>query len=226
MNAGTQRKMFGRFSMRRSLPVLLAIAALLTKGWVGASSASQDCCHSAGTKSNKVSGHLSAPVAPMAPLNATDVRKLFNDSSKKVRVVALLSPTCPGCQSGHAIVGKVLKKFPSQELQTIFVWEPMRDGDDAASATRQAATIQDPRISQGWDGSRNLGNLFAETLDLHETAWDVYLVYKPGIKWDETEPPHPTFWMHQLQGVDPGLLLCVDPNRLGAGVGKLLRQTN
>lgn len=38
--------------------------------------------------------------------NTDDVRKEFNASGEKVRVVALLSPTCPGCQSGHAVIGR------------------------------------------------------------------------------------------------------------------------
>jgi len=67
----------------------------------------------------------------------------------------------------------------------------MRDGDDATSATQQAETVQDIRISQGWDSSQNLGKVFGQTLDLHQIAWDVYLVYKPGIKWEGLQPPHP-----------------------------------
>ena len=35
-----------------------------------------------------------------------------------------------------------------------------------------------------------------------QVAWDVYLVYKPGVKWEGPRPPRPTFWMHQLEGVD------------------------
>jgi len=162
----------------------------------------------------------------MSSLNAEDVRKEFNASSQKVRVVALLSPTCPDCQSGHGVVGRVLKKFPSLQLKAILVWEPMRDGDNASSATQQSETVQDIRISQGWDGGQNLGKLFGQTLDLHQIAWDVYLVYKPGIKWEGPQPPRPTFWMHQLEGADPKLLLCENPTRLNVEVGKLLAQTD
>jgi len=28
-------------------------------------------------------------------------------------------------------------------------------------------------------------------------AWDVYLIYPPGVKW-EKEPPKPVYWQHQL----------------------------
>src|SRR5882724_677063 len=213
--------------MRKTYSVSLITAVLLSFGWMGASSAvHQDCCHPSVTKSGSSAVLATTPARPMSSLNAEDVRKEFNASSQKVRVVALLSPTCPDCQSGHGVVGRVLKKFPSPQLKAILVWEPMRDGDNASIATQQAETVQEIRISQGWDGGQNLGKLFGQTLDLHQIAWDVYLVYKPGIKWEGPQPPRPTFWMHQLKGVDPKLLLCENPTRLNVEVGKLLAQTN
>lgn len=208
----------------RKLSVVLGVSVILTAGWARTpSAASQDCCHRSPAKSPAPAA--TASVA-MASFNTDDVRKEFNASSEKVRVVALLSPTCPGCQSGHAVVGRVLTKFPSPKLQAILVWEPMRDGDTAAIATKQAESLKDARIAQGWDGTRNLGKLFGDALDIHQIAWDVYLIYKPGLKWEGSQPPRPTFWMHQLDGVDPNLLLCVNPTRLSDEVGKLLAQSN
>ena len=213
--------------MRKTPSVLLIAAVLLSFGWMGASSAArQDCCHPSVAKSGSSGALATTSARPMSSLSAEDVRKEFNASSQKVRVVALLSPTCPDCQSGHGVVRRVLKKFPSPKLKAILVWEPMRDGDDATSATQQAETVQDIRIAQGWDGGQNLGKLFGQTLDLHQIAWDVYLVYKPGIKWEGPHPPRPTFWMHQLEGADRKLLLCENPTRLNSEVGKLLEQMN
>jgi hypothetical protein len=162
----------------------------------------------------------------LALLSTVDLRREFNASSQKIRIVALLSPTCPECRSGHAIVGGILKKFPSPRLQALLVWEPMRDGDSSETAAEQAEAVRDVRISQGWDGSRDVGTLFGTALDLHEIAWDVYLIYKPGITWEGQQPPRPTFWMHQLDEADPSLLLCVNPARLGTEVEKLLDQRN
>ena len=213
--------------MRKTPSVLLIAAVLLSFGWMGASSAArQDCCHPSVAKSGSSGALATTSARPMSSLSAEDVRKEFNASSQKVRVVALLSPTCPDCQSEHGVVGRVLKRFLSPQLKAILVWEPMRDGDNASSATQQAETVQDIRISQGWDGGQNLGKLFGQTLDLHQIAWDVYLVYKPGIKWEGLQPPRPTFWMHQLEGADPKLLLCENPSRLNVEVGKLLEQMN
>jgi hypothetical protein len=209
--------------MRKTHLFFSIVAVLLTFPGMSASAAHQDCCHSSARKAERAAAR-SQPSAPLASLGAEDLRKQFNASSQKVRIVALLSPTCPECQSGHAVVGGILKKFSSPGLQALLVWEPMRDGDNSATASEQAETVRDARISQGWDAGRDVGKLFGATLDLHEIAWDVYLIYKPGITWEGKQPPHPTFWMHQLSGADPSLLLCVNPTRLSTEVGRLLGQ--
>src|SRR2546428_3165727 len=113
--------------MRSTSSVLLIAAVLLSLGWMGVTSAAQkDCCDPSAAKSG-------TSAAPMPSLSADDARKVFNASSQKVRVVALLSPTCADCRSGHGVVGRVLKKFPSPKLKAILAWEPMRDRDDATS---------------------------------------------------------------------------------------------
>jgi hypothetical protein len=210
--------------MRKLHSLFPIAAALLTLGWMRPSPVPQDCCHASARKAGPPASRASEPATPLSLINAGDLRTAFNASSQKVRLVALLSPTCTECRSGHAVVGGILKKFSSPELQVLLVWEPMRDGDSAASAAEQAETVRDIRISQGWDSGRDVGKLFGATFDLHEIAWDVYLIYEPGITWGGQQPPHPTFWMHQLAGTDPSLLLCADPGRLSTEVGKLLGQ--
>jgi hypothetical protein len=204
----------------RSLSLAVGLSML---GWVGPSAARfQGCCHRTGEKTAHSRANSVIGVRGMSPVTVDEVRKQFNASSDKVRIVALLSPKCPGCQSGHAVVGRILKKFSSPELRAILVWEPMRDDDNPVAATEQAEKVRETRIWQGWNGNKHVGDLFGKTLELDDIAWDTYLIYKPGIKWEAAQPPRPTFWMHQLVGVDPKLLLCADPTRLGVEVAKLL----
>lgn len=206
--------------MYASLP--MAVASLVL-GWAATSPAgTQSCCHRSAAKTANFDTTRAVGIPAMPSVTTVAVRREFNASSDKVRIVALLSPTCPGCQSGHAVVGQILKRFSSPEVQAILVWEPMRRDDSPVAATQQAESVRDTRIWQGWNGNKNVGDLFGKSLELHATAWDVYLIYKRGIKWEAPEPPRPTFWMHQLQGVNPKLLLCADPTRLSAEVGKLL----
>jgi copper chaperone len=153
------------------------------------------------------------------PLDSRELREWFNASSGLVRVISLLSPTCPQCQAGHGVLRTVFDKTASSDLKAFLVWLPMLTGDDSEAAVRQAATFTDPRLTEGWDGARAIGDLFARRLALRGTAWDVYLVYDRGVRWEGTEPPAPSFWMHQLResaGADQKL--CLDPTRFSKEV--------
>ena len=99
----------------------------------------------------------------------------------------------------------------------------MLEGDDAAAARRQSELVQESRVTKGWDAEPRIGDLFAQTLGLRSTAWNVYLLYPPGVRWDEAESPQPAFWMHQLPeavGADGKLLLNAD--RLAEELRRLL----
>jgi hypothetical protein len=81
----------------------------------------------------------------------------------------------------------------------------------------------DDRIEHIWDPERQFGELFAKTLKLKGVAWDVYLLYAPGVAWGTDQPPEPTFWMHQLPtvtGADGKFLL--NPGRFSNELLNLL----
>jgi copper chaperone CopZ len=141
------------------------------------------------------------------------LRNEFNASSDRVRVVALLSPTCGVCQKGQRVVQSVFAKYPEDpRLRGFVVWLPMLAGDSEKAAGLQAASFVDQRVEQQWDGSSAAGRLLAKTLELKGNAWDVYLLYAAGVKWTGDAPPAPTFWMHQLRA-DTGAdqRICLNP---------------
>ena len=157
---------------------------------------------------------------------ADTLRKEFNEASDRVRVVALLSPTCPACQHGQSVVKDIFEKFPrDQRMRGFVVWLPMLRTDDEKAAGQYAAAFTDVRVSQVWDGARASGELLKKTLGLNRTAWDVYLLYAPGVKWTADAPPAPTFWMHQLRA-DSGAAqkVCLNPAVLISKVNELLRR--
>lgn len=51
-----------------------------------------------------------------------------------------------------------------------------------------------------WDPERQVGAAFADRLALHQFAWDIYMVFGAGVTWRDT--PVPTFYMHQLSGLE------------------------
>ncbi|MCZ6655995.1 MAG: hypothetical protein O7C67_01750 [Gammaproteobacteria bacterium] len=68
--------------------------------------------------------------------------------------------------------------------------------DDVAEA---AALVTGGNATHYWEDSGIVGRLYEKTLGLDGIyAWDVWLVYKPGVRWDAAEPPKPDFAMHQL----------------------------
>jgi hypothetical protein len=102
----------------------------------------------------------------------------------------------------------------------------MLAGDDGIAAATQAGSWSEDRVRQWWDGAREMSQLFAQTLGLQGPAWDVYLLYRSGIRWEGEVPPAPTFWMHQLAdpAADPDFLLCDDASRLARELDRLTKE--
>jgi copper chaperone CopZ len=158
-------------------------------------------------------------------LPARRLKEEFNLASDAVRVLAILSPTCDACRQGRGILGELFKNQASERLAGFVVWLPMKPEDSPQTARLKSEKIKDGRASvRGWDSDRQIGNLFARTLKLSSTSWDVYLVYAPGIKWEGEQPPKPSYWMHQLQGQRADRMLCLNPAALSAQVERLLAQ--
>jgi hypothetical protein len=102
----------------------------------------------------------------------------------------------------------------------------MLPSDSREAAGAQAASFVDRRLVQQWDGERASGNLMAKTLALKGSAWDVYLLYAPGVKWTGEHPPAPTFWMHQLRAEDGAdQRACLNPAVFAGKVAALLGNT-
>jgi hypothetical protein len=118
-----------------------------------------------------------------------------------------------------------VKRENSGRLDTTIVWVPVLDSDTRSAAVMQADLLQTQDVVHEWDGNREASRLFATSLGLTGPGWDMYLVYGPGMQWNGTLPPSPSFWMHQLSpnvGVDPALYLRNNPNMLRHAVHDLL----
>jgi copper chaperone CopZ len=166
------------------------------------------------------------PIA-LSSYSEKELRDEFNRASDQVRMIALLSPTCGACQHGQRVVESVFSKFSDQRLHGFVVWLPMLSGDNVNAAQIQAGSFTDRRVVQRWDEHRLAGAEFSKTLKLKGDAWDVYLLYAPGVKWTGATPPAPTFWMHQLRaehGADQKL--CLNPAAMTAKVQDLLKVKN
>jgi hypothetical protein len=150
-----------------------------------------------------VTGCAHARARPIAftSLNAADqpLRDAFNRERDKVRVVMLVSPTCPYCLEGTSEVEHSLfATDKSAKLAGFVVWVPMLSGT-IKNVPGAAALAPDPRMLHYWDGSNDLGFSYGKVLPTPGgPAWDVYMLYAPGTAWRGLTPPKPNFWMHQL----------------------------
>jgi hypothetical protein len=57
------------------------------------------------------------------------LRATFDESADKLRIVALLSPTCPVCIQGAAQLEAILEERPALRVRLLIVWEPVRVTD-------------------------------------------------------------------------------------------------
>lgn len=119
---------------------------------------------------------------------------------------------------------KVLKTIDDSKLVPFIVWLPRYPGDTREGALKSKKLVKDTRASFFWDGMGALGERYGQVIDLpnkRRFAWDVYLLFDKQTEW-KSEPPQPTFWMHQL-GDDARRL---DGEKLRQEVERLLQRRN
>jgi len=111
----------------------------------------------------------------------------------------------------RAVLKSIIKSFPDADISIAIVWINKLANDSRRAAEKSAGTFNDPRICQFYDPQQLSGQAVAHSLGWHgRVAWDIYLFYTPGSRWNET-PPAPVDWMHQL--TDPW----ANPDRLRIG---------
>lgn len=98
----------------------------------------------------------------------------------------------------------VLSVVKDPSLVVHAIWTPILPTDRAITGEARAR-LTDPRVKHWWDATRWAQDGFRAPLHLPPgtPAWDVYLVYAPGVRWQRVAPPGPTFFMHQLRKLGP-----------------------
>ena len=132
---------------------------------------------------------------------STDVDSLrarFNSDKGKVRLLALLSPTCGFCLSGASEIRKLLEKLDIPGIEVYSVWVPILASDANFTVRRATKRLSNDGVAHYWDSTGTLVAAFADVLGLGDApAWDVYLLYDQSAEWLDG-PPKPIFWQEQL----------------------------
>ena len=59
--------------------------------------------------------------------------------------------------------------------------------------------MEDERALHFWDEHAFVGTAFAPYIErLQPPVWDIWMLFAPGVTWEEEEPPIPDWWEHQL----------------------------
>ena len=86
------------------------------------------------------------------------------------------------------------------------VWSSQVGGKERHVA-KAAKVIPGPRARHYWDADQNVGKVFQPILGTPAPAWDVWMLFDRGVRWDGKTPPRPAWWEHQLYGMPPELFL-------------------
>jgi hypothetical protein len=138
----------------------------------------------------------------------------FNQNRDRLRIVALVSPTCLDCLNGVRSIRRAIQAAsPAIPIAASIVWMDVSPLDSPAEIEQVSNLIQLEDARQfhdptGWTGRQIAASLGFPT----QLAWDTFLFYRAGLGWNEA-PPAPTDWAHQLdysKWADPAHL-CTGP---------------
>jgi len=100
----------------------------------------------------------------------------------------------------------MLLRMPSGP-NCLVLWTAMLPGDSADVAAERGHS--DDRCAHYWEeaswpvSTRLRPVLGVGPYDPAKSAWDVYLLYAPGIMWTTEYLPPPTDWTHNLREYEP-----------------------
>ncbi|MER3427241.1 MAG: hypothetical protein C4334_03935 [Pyrinomonas sp.] len=150
-----------------------------------------------------------------------NLRAQFNRDRGRVRLITLLSPTCPGCaeKGVSELRDKLLAKINSDDLRLYVVWVPALPTDDEGKVPAAAMRLTDGRVRHYWDAHGEMRTIYQRLMNMREPAWDVYYVYDRSAEWG-AEPPKPNYYTHQLRSLPPEFMLNGD--KLSSKVNELI----
>jgi hypothetical protein len=152
----------------------------------------------------------------------TQLKADFNAMTDKIRLVFISGPSCGICLRGmddlnEAIVASIQI---DPRVHTLVLQVPTL-GAEEKHAAAAVPLMPGPRVNHYWDPEGNSGVEFMKPLGIDVYAWDVWMVYEPGARWEEgAHPPPPAFWQHQLGSLPQGSRL--DAEKFAAVVREML----
>jgi hypothetical protein len=118
----------------------------------------------------------------------------FNKDHGVLRLVILVSPTCPECVGGAGwIQDYILKRYPKLPLKVYAVWFEMYPGDSPADYPAAQRLMRDRRVMHWWDQNKDVGRWFTDVVPTNlkgDIQWDAFYLYGAEAIWGD-QPPSP-----------------------------------
>ena len=126
----------------------------------------------------------------------------FNSMDDKIRLVFISGPSCGICLRGMDDLNEALVASIQNDSRIhTFVLQVPALGAEEHHAAASVSLMPGPRVSHYWDPIGKTGLDFMEPLGIDVYAWDVWMMYETGVRWESGSAiPSPAFWQHQLPG--------------------------
>ena len=126
------------------------------------------------------------------------LRTRFNRDRGVLRLVVLVSPTCPECVGGAEwIQDYVLKRYPDLPIQVYAVWYAMYPGDSPDDFPAAKKLMPDRRVTHWWDQSKDVGRWFTAAVPINlkgDIQWDAFYLYGEEATWKDQQPAPLLAW--------------------------------
>jgi hypothetical protein len=110
-----------------------------------------------------------------------------------------------------------------ENLSVHVVWSS-QIGAKAKHVAGGGRLMEDERAFHYWDPKRRIGAAFQQHIaHMSSPAWDVWMLFAPGVLWEGESPPAPTWWEHQLSGLKGLEDLRLDPERFAQKAAEISR---
>lgn len=97
----------------------------------------------------------------------------------------------------------VLDRVQDPNLKVYLVWGPMLGGEKEEDAREATALVPDARAIHFWTAVHSLAEALRAPAGLkEELAWDTFLLFPRGMKWEDV-PPSPAYVMHVGKRLPP-----------------------
>jgi hypothetical protein len=113
----------------------------------------------------------------------------FNQDAGSLRLVVLVSPTCPQCVSGAGWIQEyALKRNPTLDVKVYAVWYEMYPGDSPDDFPAARAFMPDKRVTHFWDTGKDVGGWFYGFVPSNvkgEIEWDAFYLFDKTAVWTD-----------------------------------------